>query len=219
VAVVHSVNIGRPQPNPYKKDERTGIGKRPLDGRIEVRAPGPRTDGVGSGLVGDFIGDTKNHGGDSQAVYAYAREDLDSWERELNRALPNGSFGENLTTLGLGVSQARLGELWRIGDVVLQVTTPRIPCATFRGFLGIPGWLKMFTAGGNPGAYLRVVRPGTIASGDLIETIHRPDHQVTIALAFRALTSEAALMPSLLEAGDDLEPELRRGIETATKSP
>jgi MOSC domain-containing protein YiiM len=214
---VHSVNIGRPQPNPHKKDRTTGIGKQPVDYAVEVRAPGSREYGLGSGLIGDFIGDRKHHGGDSQAVYAYAREDLDAWQRELERELPNGSFGENLTTRALNVSDARLGERWRIGrDVVLQVTTPRIPCATFRGFLGVPGWLKLFTAGGNPGAYLRVIDPGTIASGDPIEIVHRPEHKVTIALTFRALTTDSNLMPRLLEAGDDMEPELRKSVEAVT---
>jgi MOSC domain-containing protein YiiM len=220
VAVLHSVNVGRPQPNPYKGDKTTGIGKQPVDYQVEVRAPGSKTDGLGSGLVGDFIGDRKHHGGDGQAVYAYSREDLDAWELELERELPNGSFGENLTTRGLNVSGARLGEQWRIGrDVVLQVTAPRIPCATFRGFLGVPGWLKIFTAGGNPGAYLRIVDPGLISAGDPVEIVHRPEHEVTIALTFRALTTDGDLMPRLLEAGEDLDPELRRSIKTATTAP
>jgi len=215
VPVLHSVNIGRPQPNPYKKDKTTGIGKRPVDYAIQLRAPGSKADGLGSGMVGDFIGDRKHHGGDSQAVYAYAREDLDAWERTLDRELPNGSFGENLTTQGLNVSEARLGEQWGIGrSVLLQVTTPRIPCATFRGFLGVPGWLKIFTAGGNPGAYLRVIQPGLIAARNPIEIVSRPDHSVTIALAFRALTTEPELMPRLIEAGEYLDPDLRRSLES-----
>jgi MOSC domain-containing protein YiiM len=211
VAVLHSLNVGRPHPNPHKKDRATGIGKQPVDYAVAVRAPGPRADGLGSGLVGDFIGDRKHHGGDGQAVYAYAREDLDAWQSQLGRELHDGSFGENLTTRDLDVSGARLGEQWRIGDdVVLQVTAPRIPCATFRGFLGVPGWLKLFTAGGSPGAYLRVLQAGMIASGDSIEIIHRPEHEVTIALTFRALTADRQRMPELLEAGDDLDPELRQ---------
>jgi MOSC domain-containing protein YiiM len=219
VAVLDSVNVGRPQANPHKKGRATGIGKRPVDYRVEVRAPGSRADGLGSGLVGDFIGDRKHHGGDSQAVYAYAREDLDAWQRDLGRELPNGSFGENLTTRGLNVTAALLGEQWRIGrEVVLQVTAPRIPCATFRGFLGVPGWLKTFTAAGIPGTYLRVVQPGTIASGDPIEVVSRPDHHVSIALVFRALTTDRGLMPRLLEAGDDLEPGIRREAEALARA-
>ena len=210
-----SVNVGRPRPNPHKKTGWTGIGKQPTSEPVEVRAPGPKTTGVGSGLVGDFIGDGQHHGGDSQALYAFQREDLDEWERRLGRVLPNGFFGENLTTVGLEVNDARLGEHWRVGsEVVLQVTTPRIPCSTFRGWMGEKGWAKIFVAAGRPGAYLRIITPGSIRSGDAIEVVRRPDHGVTISLALRAATTERALLPSLLEAGDDLDPELRDAVVT-----
>jgi MOSC domain-containing protein YiiM len=211
VARLDSVNLGHPRPNPHKETGWTGIGKQPTNGRVEVRAPGPKMTGLGSGLVGDFIGDGTHHGGDDQAVYAFQREDLDEWERRLARELPNGFFGENLTTVGLEVNHARLGERWRVGnDVVLQVTSPRIPCSTFRGWVGEKGWAKIFTAAGRPGAYLRVITPGSIRAGDSIEVIHQPDHDVTIAMAFRASTTERALLPRLLEAGDDLDPALRQ---------
>lgn len=211
---VVSVNIGPPRPNPYKDTQQTGIGKQPVDGRVEVRAPGPKNGGLGSGLVGDFIGDTANHGGDEQAVYAFTREDLDAWQRRLDRELPSGFFGENLTTVGFDVNQARIGERWLIGDegqgVELEVTCPRIPCSTFRGWIGEKGWLKTFTQVGRPGAYLRVVRPGDVGAGDTI-TISRPrDHDVTISLVYRATTTERDLLPQLLPAGDDLSDELRQ---------
>lgn len=211
MARLDTVNLGQPRPNPHKEVGRTGIGKQPTEGPVEVRAPGPKETGLGSGLVGDFIGDGKHHGGDGQAVYAFQREDLDEWERRLRRELPNGFFGENLTTVGLEVNDARLGEHWRVGsDVVLQVTTPRIPCSTFRGWIGEKGWARIFTAAGRPGSYLSVVTPGTIRAGDPIEVVHRPDHHVTISMAFRATTTDRALLPRLLEAGDDLDPALRR---------
>jgi MOSC domain-containing protein YiiM len=217
VARLDTVNLGHPRPNPHKEVGRTGIGKQPTEGSVEVRAPGPKTTGLGSGLVGDFIGDGKHHGGDGQAVYAFQREDLDEWERRLGRELPNGFFGENLTTVGLEVNDARLGERWRVGkDVVLQVTTPRIPCSTFRGWMGEKGWARIFTAAGRPGSYLSVVTPGTIRAGDPIEVIHRPDHAVTISMAFRATTTERALLPRLLEAGDDLDPALRRAVTSSS---
>ena len=210
MARLDSVNLGYPRPNPHKEVGRTGIGKQPAEGPVEVRAPGPKTTGLGSGLVGDFIGDGKHHGGDGQAVYAFQREDLDEWERRLGRQLPNGFFGENLTTVGLEINDARLGERWRVGSaVVLQVTTPRIPCSTFRGWMGEKGWARIFTAAGRPGAYLSVVMPGSIRAGDSIEVVRQPDHDVTIAMAFRATTTERALLPRLLEAGDDLDPSLR----------
>jgi MOSC domain-containing protein YiiM len=214
VPIVASVNLGRPRPNPHKSTGRTGIGKEPAPGPVEVRAPGAKTTGLGSGLVGDFIGDEMHHGGDSQAVYAFQREDLDAWGERLGRELTNGFFGENLTTVGIDVNEARLGERWRIGpDVVLQVTAPRIPCSTFRGWLDEPAWLKTFTAQARPGAYLAVLSPGLIRSGDEIEVVHRPNHEITITMAFLATTTQRSLLPRLLEAGDDLDPELR---ESAT---
>ena len=201
MARLDSVNIGRPRPNPYKDTGSTGIGKQPTFEPVQVRAPGPKTTGLGSGLVGDFIGDGKHHGGNDQAVYAFQREDLDVWERRLGRALPNGFFGENLTTLDLEINQARIGERWRVGEkVILQVTAPRIPCATFRGWMGEKGWAKIFTAAGRPGAYLSVITPGTIRAGDPIEVIQRPDHGVSIGLVFRATTTERSLLPRLLAA-------------------
>jgi MOSC domain-containing protein YiiM len=208
MAKVDSVNLGRPRPNPHKEVGWTGIGKQPTDGPVEVRSPGPKSTGRGSGLVGDFIGDGKHHGGDDQAVYAFQREDLDEWERRLRRELPNGFFGENLTTIGLDINNARIGERWRIGDeVVLQVTAPRIPCATFRGWMGEKGWAKIFTAAGRPGAYLKVITPGAIRAGDPIEVINRPDHDVTVTLLFKATTTERELLPRLLAAEAYLDQE------------
>lgn len=205
---VLSVNVGHPEPNPYKQTKDTGIGKVPQTQAVEVRAPGPKHGGLGSGLVGDFIGDVKHHGGDEQAVYAFAREDLDRWAERLGRTLSDGFFGENLTTSGLDVNEARIGERWRVGDdVVLEVTTPRIPCSTFRGWVDERAWLKTFTADARPGAYLRVVSPGRIASGDPVTVIERPDHEVSIAMVFRATTTERELLPRLLEAEDDLSAE------------
>ncbi|MFE5212263.1 MOSC domain-containing protein [Streptomyces sp. NPDC056600] len=195
-----SVNVGRPRPNPWKGLSATGIDKRPVDGPVAVTAPGPK--GTGEvGLAGDRVYDVKHHGGFDQAVYAYAREDLDRWEAELGRPLADGVFGENLTTLGLDVNGALIGERWRIGpDVVLEVSCPRIPCATFQGWLEREGWIKRFTRAAVPGAYLRVIEPGDIRACDPVDIVHRPDHDVTVALAFRAMTLEPDLLPRLLVA-------------------
>ena len=95
-----SVNVGRPRPNPWKQLAATGIDKRPVDGPVAVRAPGPKGTGA-VGLAGDRVYDVKNHGGTDQAVYAYAREDLDDWAAQLGTPLRNGMFGENLTTAGV----------------------------------------------------------------------------------------------------------------------
>ncbi|MFE7269133.1 MOSC domain-containing protein [Streptomyces sp. NPDC057623] len=204
-----SVNLGQAMPVPHTDDPGvvTGIDKRPVAGPVRVAAPGPKGIG-GSGLAGDAVCKREHHGGDDQAVYAVAREDLDEWERELGRSLANGGFGENLTTSGLDVSGALIGERWRIGsEVVLEVTCGRIPCATFQGHLGEKQWVKRFTAKGAPGAYLRVIEPGEIRAGDALEIIHRPDHEVTVALQFRAVTTERKLLPRLLAAGAALHPE------------
>lgn len=213
MALLDSVNTGSPVPNPYKDTAATGIDKQPQEGGIEVRAPGPKSSGLGSGLVGDYIGDGEHHGGDEQAVYAFARGDLDEWQVRLGRTLPNVFFGENLTTTGLDVNGARMGERWKVGEeVVLEVTSPRIPCSTFRGWVGEKGWLKTFTEVARPGAYLRVITPGTVRGGDHVQVIRRPDHDVTVSLVYRALTTERGLLPRLLEAGDDLVDELRLGV-------
>ncbi|WP_377271533.1 MOSC domain-containing protein [Peterkaempfera sp. SMS 1(5)a] len=202
MAYLISVNLARPRPNPAKpRIGTTGIDKQPVDHPVEVRAPGPKHTGLGSGLVGDGIFDTRNHGGDDQAVYAYAREVLDSWQDELGRELPGGFFGENLTTSGLDVDGALIGERWRIGgQVLLEVAVPRIPCSTFAHWLDEKGWLRRFTARALPGAYLRVVEPGEIRAGDPVEIEYRPGHGVTIERCFRALTTEAELLPGLLAA-------------------
>jgi MOSC domain-containing protein YiiM len=158
--------------------------------------------------------DRDNHGGDTQAVYAYAREDLDYWEPVLGRALPAGVFGENLTTTGLDVNGAVIGERWRVGDELeLAVTDPRIPCGTFRGWIAERGWLRTFTLAAFPGTYLSVVTPGQVRAGDPITVVHRPAHGVTVAQVFRALTLEPGLLPSIL-AADELVAETRaRALE------
>ncbi|CAL9308419.1 MULTISPECIES: MOSC domain-containing protein [Streptomyces] len=211
-----SVNLGRAAAVPYTDHPEgvTGIDKRPVEGAVRVTAPGSKGTGA-SGLAGDAVCDTRHHGGTDQAVYAVAREDLDDWERELGRPLPNGSFGENLTTAGVDVSGALIGERWRIGPgLVLEVTSGRIPCRTFQGHLGEKRWVKRFTEKGAPGAYLRVVEPGEIRAGDPVEVVHRPGHGVTVALQFRAVTTERELLPRLLAAADALHPE---ALATARK--
>ncbi|WP_030681712.1 MOSC domain-containing protein [Streptomyces sp. NRRL B-1347] len=204
-----SVNVGRPKSVPYTNSpgNLTGIDKQPVDGPVRVTAPGPKGIG-GSGLAGDSIGERRHHGGNDQAVYAFAREDLDEWGRELGRELRNGMFGENLTTTGVDVNGALIGERWRVGaELLLEVTSSRIPCRTFQGHMDEQSWVRRFTQALRPGAYLRVLEPGEIQTGDAIEIAYRPDHDVTVALQFRAVTAERALLPRLLAAGDALHPE------------
>jgi len=208
---VLSVNLSRVQPNPHKRGVAlTGIEKVPTSESVLVRAPGTKRAGLGGGLVGDTVCDRDNHGGDSQAVYAYARADLDYWESVLGRALAGGVFGENLTTTGVDVNGAVVGERWRIGnDLELAVTVPRIPCGTFRGWIAERGWLRTFTKAALPGTYLSVVSPGLVRAGDPVAIVHRPAHGVTVAQVFRAITLEPELLPSILVA-DELDEEIRQ---------
>lgn len=217
MGTLHSVNLGALTPNGAKRIGVTGIDKRPATGPVEVGGPGPRGTG-GSGLAGDRIADLRHHGGSEQAVYAYALEDLEWWAASLGRALTPGSFGENLTIAELDVTGALLGERWRAGTALLQVTSPRIPCGTFAGWLGERRWERRFTERGRPGAYLRVVEPGTVRADDPVTVEHRPAHDVTIGVTFRALTLESELLPRLLDAGDDLLEELRDTITRRTRT-
>lgn len=213
---VRSVNVAaaRPNPDPRARSKVTGIYKAPTAGAVMVQAPGK----TGSGLAGDAIGNPKFHGGDDQAVYVYAREDLDDWEARLNRTLTDGMFGENLTTEGVDVTGARIGERWRIGTdgPVLEVSAPRTPCRTFAAMLEQRGWIKTFTQAGVPGAYLRVISPGPVRAGDEITVEHRPDHDVTIGLVFRARMSEPELLPRLAVAGA-LSAEIKAEVAQRTR--
>jgi len=220
MARVLSVNLSaHTRTNPDTKAPKpTGIDKTATAESVMVRAPGPMLDGLGSGLVGDTIGNHKFHGGDDQAVYAYAREDLDEWEGVLSRDLTHGMFGENFTTTGVDVTGARIGDRWRVGTegLLLEVSAPRIPCRTFAKFLDIDGWVKTFTNAGKPGAYLRVISPGPVRAGDTISIEDRPDHDVTIGLVFRAKMLDPSLLPQLV-AADALSEELKDYVAKRVK--
>jgi MOSC domain-containing protein YiiM len=213
-AYVHSLNVGRPEPSAAKEVGVTGIGKRPVDSAV-LRAPGPKQSGLGSGVEGDFIGDTRHHGGDYQAVYAFAREELDDWERRLGRTLPDGMFGENLTTMGLEVDEGLIGELWAVGDeVVVEVCGPRIPCATFQARMGERQWVRRFTQVGRTGAYVSVVQGGVVRRGDPIVVVSRPSHGITVPMAFRAFTGDLELARRVLAADCLVEVEAAELRET-----
>ncbi len=182
---VRSTNLARPKPDPSGRDGRTGIDKRPVEG-VEVVAPGPSY-GDGSGVVGDHVGDVRHHGGADKAVYAFSREELDRWEEDLGRPLPDGWFGENLTTEGLDLEGLLLGQRLRVGEeVVLEVSVPRTPCATFAGHMGERAWVRRFAERGRCGTYLRVVVPGTVRPGDRLEPLEPPAHDVDMLTAFAA---------------------------------
>lgn len=181
--VVRSVNVGAPREVSWTRGGRTAILKTPVTGPV----------GVGRlGLDGDQVSNRKHHGGVDKAVYAFAREDLDRWGRELGRELPDGFFGENLTTVGLDVNAAEIGERWRIGTAELEVATFRTPCRVFSSWLRVSGldnrsWSRRFAADGRPGPYLRVVTEGEVAAGDEVTVVHRPGTGITVAGMFAAV--------------------------------
>jgi MOSC domain-containing protein YiiM len=168
---------------------------------IQVRDPGPKRGGLGSGVLGDDVVSRKHHGGSRQAVYAVAREELDWWGAELGRDLRDGMFGENVTTTGLDVDGAVVGERWRIGSAVLEVTGPRIPCATFGAWMAERGWVRRFTERGRTGAYLAVIEPGVLSAGDVVEVVGRPDHGITVPEVFGAFMGDDELAARVLAAG------------------
>ena len=160
---------------------KTGIDKRAVSGAVVFAQ---------EHVANDVIVDTQSHGGYDQAVYAYAREDADWWEREIGASINNGRFGENLTTFGIEVNAAVVGEQWEIGSVILEVSQPRIPCRVFAGFWQRPTLIKEFMAAGRPGTYLRIIQEGEITAGDSIKVIKVPEHGVTIADIYAAKNGE-----------------------------
>ncbi len=169
---------------------RSAIDKRPAEGPVAVTA---------LGLDGDDSVDRDNHGGVDQALYAYAREDLDWWTEQLGRELVSGIFGENLTTAGLDINGALIGEIWRVGETVVEVTLPRVPCVTFKSWLDEPHWVKRFAQAGRPGAYLRVLSPGTVQAGSEVTVLSRPDQAVTVTDSMRAAYGDQEVLVRLLK--------------------
>ena len=171
-AFVESVNVGTPRTMEWQGREfETSICKTPVRQRVAVR---------GVNIDGDDQADRDVHGGDYKALYAYGRGDLDWWSRELGRRLEAGTFGENLTIDAMQVSSALVGERWKIGSTVLEVTQPRFPCFKLAARMGNPHFLRQFGAAGRPGAYLRIVDEGEIGAGDRVEIVYRPDHEITM---------------------------------------
>lgn len=178
---------------------RTGIDKRNVAGSVEFK---------NNGVAGDRIIDTNVHGGYDQAVYAYAREDALWWEKEIGEEIPAGRFGENLTTEGIDVNAALVGEQWKIGSVILEVSQPRIPCRVFAGFWKRATLIKDFTQAGRPGAYLRIIQEGTARAGDSIEVIYKPDHLISIRDLFSAKSGERAKINEI-----KVVPQLSQGFK------
>jgi MOSC domain-containing protein YiiM len=179
---VVSVNVGTVHEFEYNgRPARSAIWKSPVAGRIAAR---------GVNLAGDDQADRKAHGGPDKALYVYAVEDVYWWEQEIGRSLGYGEFGENLTTEGIEVNEALVGERWQIGTIVLEVSEPRMPCWRLGVRMNDPMFPRHFTEAMRPGPYLRIVVEGDVGAGDEIRVVERPDHDLTVRDVFRIYTRD-----------------------------
>ncbi|HVU73968.1 MAG TPA: MOSC domain-containing protein [Mycobacteriales bacterium] len=212
---VVSVNAGKAVPVDYQTTSlpTTAIDKRPVAGVVRITE---------AGLDGDESADTRNHHDAWMRVYAYSVEDYRWWSEQLDAELRPGLFAENLTTEGIDLNAALVGEVWRVGTALLQISHVRTPCQTFKGWMGHVGldataWVKRFTQAGRPGPYFRVLEEGAVAAGDAIVVEQRPAHDVTVGELFRALTMDRSLLPRLLVV-EGLKPWVREEAEAAAAS-
>jgi MOSC domain-containing protein YiiM len=184
------VNVGGIRKFDYHgRPARSAIWKSPVSGRVAAK---------GVNLAGDVQADREAHGGYDKAIYAYAVEDQRWWEREIGRPLSYGEFGENLTTQGIEVNDAVVGERWRIGTTILEASEPRIPCWRLGVRMNDEAFPRRFAQAMRPGAYLRIVAEGELGAGDPIEVIEKPDHGLTVRDMFRIYTRDRAEVPRLL---------------------
>jgi MOSC domain-containing protein YiiM len=189
-----SVNVGEPLlVDTGRRLVETAIWKTPVEGRVKVR---------GVNLEGDRQADLTVHGGRDKAVYAYAIEETRLWEEEMGRELGPGAFGENLTTEGVDVSGAVLGERWRVGTTLLEVVQPRLPCFKLGLRLEDPTMVRRFARASRPGAYLKIIEEGDLGTGDEIEVdvARRPDHGVSVRLVADAMLVDHSLIPRARQA-------------------
>ena len=147
----------------------TGIHKEPVD-EILLET---------GGIAGDAVVNTKHHGGPDQAVYGYSAEDYAWWDGQLGRPLEPGAFGENLT-LSAAPPLIRIGDRIQVGEAVLEVTAPRIPCATFAARMEEKDWIRRFRDAKRPGFYCRVLQPGTVRRGDRMQWTAAPETNVSL---------------------------------------
>jgi MOSC domain-containing protein YiiM len=179
---VLSVNVGGAREFDYHgRRARSAIWKSPVAGRVAVR---------GVNLAGDDQADRKAHGGPDKAVYAYAAEDARWWESEIGRPFAHAEFGENLTTEGVEVNDALVGERWAIGTTVLEVSEPRVPCWRLGVRMNDPTFVRRFTEALRPGAYLRIAVEGDVGTGDEIRVVSKPDHDLSVGDVFRIYTRD-----------------------------
>lgn len=182
VGTVLSVNVGTPREFDYRgHSARSAIWKTPAPGRVAAR---------GVNLAGDNQADRGAHGGPDKAIYAYASEDTRWWEEQIGRPLEHGVFGENLTTEGIDVNGALVGERWTIGTTLLEVSEPRVPCWRLGVRMDDPRFVRRFAEAMRPGAYLRIVSEGELGAGDEIRVVEKPATDLTVRDVFRIYTRD-----------------------------
>ncbi|MEX0868403.1 MAG: MOSC domain-containing protein [Nitriliruptoraceae bacterium] len=181
---------------------QTAIDKQPVVGVVRVTR---------DGVAGDAQANHRHHGGPDQAVYAYGSADAVWWQDRIGAPRPPGSFGENLRVAGIDVSATRIGDHWRVGGVVVEVTGPRIPCRVLAGFWDRPGLIDEFIDAGRPGAYLRVIEPGSVVAGDPV-TVEPAATTVTVADTLRIVTRAPHRAAELAEIAARTTPAVRRWL-------
>ena len=182
VSRVLAVSVGGPREFEYHgRPARSAIWKSPVSGRVAAR---------GVNLAGDDQADREAHGGPDKAVYAYAVEDSRWWEAQIGRPFAYAEFGENLTTEGIEVNDALVGERWSVGSTILEVSEPRVPCWRLGVRMNDPAFVRRFTEALRPGAYLRIVSEGDVGAGDVIDLVSKPDHDLTVRDVFRIYTRD-----------------------------
>jgi len=142
------------------KSYKTGIFKHAVSGAVMIDS---------NGLIGDAVCNRKHHGGLDQAVYVEGSLTLDWWARELGQPIPPGLFGENIVIGGLDNATVAVGDRFVAGDLTLEVTSARIPCATFAAKMGDPKFVKRYTKAGLPGIYCRVLQPASVSAGTEVD--------------------------------------------------
>jgi len=209
-----SLNLGEERILQHKdRVEHTGIFKFPIEGSVKVTK---------LGLEGDVILSKKHHGGPDQAVYIYGGADYTWWSEELKKQIFPGTFGDNLTISDLESAQFNIGDSIHIGDVTLQVTAPRIPCATFAARMNDPQWVKRFRHAERPGLYCRVMKEGFVKAGDPVSIERYMDETISVLEMFRDYynrnKSEETLRrhlnaPIAIRDRRDLEANLRKLLQ------
>lgn len=217
-----SVNVSPPKEISYRsKTVETGIFKEPVAGRVMLRR---------LNLDGDGQADLVNHGGPHRAAYAYTIENYEHWRRELGRDdFAFGQFGENFTVEGMTEAEIRIGDVFRVGGALVEVSQPRPPCFKLGIKMGLPRFPKIFLASGRVGFYMRVLEEGEVCARDAFELAGRDPVGMSVGEMSRLLFfepgnldgAERALRIGALSPGwrDSFEERLAKAAGTGRRGP